>query len=165
MHIELPNSVKTVQFLQLCEKTFFQHLVIAGHYDKIRPDADDGCGRANCGRYDHTCDTNAHRDLNPAIRFKDKSEFSVLLLPCSHLWGVLLLARLWYHWSQWQLLRQCVLPCHRVNTNSCHLACTRVPHSHTVLLTFVSCSVSVEPTSTTLSTLHWRSIHILVKLF
>ena len=76
-----------------------------------------------------------------------------------------LLARLWYHWSQWQFLRQCVLPCHRVNTNSCHPACTRVPHSPTVRLTFVSCSVSVEPTSTTLSTLHWRNIHILAKLF
>ena len=59
----------------------------------------------------------------------------------------------------------CVLPCHRVNTNSCHLACTRVPHSPAVLLTFVFCSVSVEPTSTTLSMLHWRCIHILVKLF
>ena len=47
-----------------------------------------------------------------------------------------------------------VLPCHRVNTNSCHLACTRFPHSPTVLFTFVSCSASVEPTSTTLSTLH-----------
>ena len=32
------------------------------------------------------------------------------------------------------------------------------PHSPTVLLTRVPCSVCVEPTSTTLSTLHWRSI-------
>ena len=89
----------------------------------------------------------------------------MLLLPCTHLCGVLLLARLWYHWSQWQFLRQCVLPCHCVNTNSCHLVCTRFPHSLTVLLTLVFCSVSVEPTSSTLSTLHWHSIHILVKLF
>ena len=58
-----------------------------------------------------------------------------------------------------------MLPRHCVNTNSCHLACTRVPHCPTVLLMFVSCSVSVEPTSTTLSKLHWRGIHNLVKLF
>ena len=102
---------------------------------------------------------------HPAIRFKDKSERSVLLLPCTHFCGVLLLARLWYHWSLWQVLRQCGLPCHYVNTYSCHLVCTRLPHSSTVLLTRVPCSVTVEPTSTIWSTLHWRNIHILAKLF
>ena len=51
-----------------------------------------------------------------------------------------------------------MVPCHCVNTNSCHLVCTRFPHSCTVLLTREPCSASVEPASTTLSTLHWRSI-------
>ena len=31
-----------MQLTQLCENTFFQHLVKAGNYHKIRPDADDG---------------------------------------------------------------------------------------------------------------------------
>ena len=33
---------KNVLLTQLCEKAFFQHLVIAGNYYKIRPDEDDG---------------------------------------------------------------------------------------------------------------------------
>ena len=35
---------KNIHLAQLCEKTFFQHLVIAGNYYKIRPDEDDGWG-------------------------------------------------------------------------------------------------------------------------
>ena len=44
---------KKVQFTQLCERAFFQHLVIAGNYYKIRPNADDGCGRVTplCREY------------------------------------------------------------------------------------------------------------------
>ena len=70
-----------------------------------------------CGRNVDTCNTNANCDLtrntffiiedlqrHPAIRFKDKSERSVLLLPCTHLCGVLLLVRLWCHWNQLQFL-------------------------------------------------------------
>ena len=80
--------------------------------------------------------------------------------------GVLLLARLWYHCSQWRFLRQCWLPCviALIQTVVIRFA-NAFPRSPTVLLTRVPCSVSVEPTSTTLSTLHWRDIHILAKLF
>ena len=35
---------KKIQHTQLCEKAFFQRLVIAGNYYKIRPNADDGWG-------------------------------------------------------------------------------------------------------------------------
>ena len=44
---------KKVQRTQLCEKAFFQHLVIAGNYCKIRPNADDGWGRVTppCREY------------------------------------------------------------------------------------------------------------------
>ena len=35
--IELPNSGKKVHLTQLCEKAFFQHLVIAGNENTIRP--------------------------------------------------------------------------------------------------------------------------------
>ena len=34
--------VKKVQFTQLCGEAFFRHLVIAGNYNKIQPNADDG---------------------------------------------------------------------------------------------------------------------------
>ena len=33
---------KKMQLTHLCEKAFFQHLVIAGNYYKIRPDENDG---------------------------------------------------------------------------------------------------------------------------
>ena len=33
-----------MQLTQLCEKAFFQHLVIAGKIYKLRPDGDDGWG-------------------------------------------------------------------------------------------------------------------------
>ena len=38
---------KKIQLVQLCEKAFFQHLVIAGNMYKIRPNADDGWGEIN----------------------------------------------------------------------------------------------------------------------
>ena len=63
------------------------------------------------------CDITTNRDLtrslvrtlprHQAIRVKDKSERSVLLLPCTHFLEFLLLARLWYRCGRWRFLRQC----------------------------------------------------------
>ena len=130
------------------------------------------------GRNVDTCDTNAHRDLtrNTLLTLKtyhviqpsgsrtsqrDQCFFCLVHISVEFCYSL----GFGTTGVKWQFLRQCALPCHCVNTNSCHLVCTRFPHSSTVLLTRVPRSVSVEPTSTTLSTLHWRSIQILVKLF
>ena len=122
-----------------------------------------------CGRDVDTCDINANRDLtrNTFLALKtyhviqpsgsrtslrDRCLFCLVHI----LWSLVTRSAL-VPLESVRFLRQCWLPCHCVNTNSCHPVCTRFPHSPAVLLTRVPCSVSVEPTSTTLSTLSWRS--------
>ena len=101
---------------------------------------------------------------HPAIRFKDKSERSVLLFALYTFCGVLLVARLWYLCSQWRFLRQCRLPHCCVTTNKGHLVDTRILHWPPVLFTRVPCSSFGGPESNTLSTLHKCNLHILVRL-
>ena len=129
----------------------------------------------NCGRYDHTCDTNAHRD---------QIRNTFLTLKTCHV--------IQPSGSRTSLRDQCFFCLVHISVEFCYslgfsttgvsgysrdsvcflvivsIQTVVICFAHaffTVLLTFVSCSVSVEPTSTTLSTLHWRSIHTLVKLF
>ena len=131
----------------------------------------------NCGRNVDTCDTDAHRDLtrNPFLTLKPchviqpSGSRTSLRDQCFFCLAHIL----WSFVTRSALvpLKSVAIPetvltsCCCVITNSCHPVCTRFLHSPTILLTRVPCSVYVEPTSTTLSTLHWRSIHILVKLF